>query len=271
MSGRGLPPIFFVHVMKTGGTSVASLLRSTYPPGSSYPREKGFRHQMEVDLALGLSAEERAETSFYSTHLPPWVARVVAPDHLALSILRHPVGRTISHLRQIARGHEVDDLEKIYADARWRARLVNYQTQVFSATRELHELTQQRFLARVAERLEAGSATDAAASEESGIGGPFDHAFYTALGSERVVDREDLAIALDAVASLDMVGVTERIDDFVAAVADRTGVALGAAGRANAATDSLRASSSLQTRIEEDNQLDLELYEFVRSRSPTRG
>src|SRR4051794_1428828 len=88
-SGRVDGGIFFLHLMKTGGTSLHWLMRSWFTPEEMYPSptsnallwEKAF-----PSLLLDVRAAEPEPRRFYSVHMAAWVADEVAPDHLRITV-----------------------------------------------------------------------------------------------------------------------------------------------------------------------------------------
>jgi len=95
--------LFFVHVPKTGGMSLISILESHFEPrhifpGHSYVTEKQF---------LGYSPEQRAGYRLVRMHLRAGsygsVFRHICQNPICLTLLRDPVERTISSYRHIVR------------------------------------------------------------------------------------------------------------------------------------------------------------------------
>ena len=105
------PVVFFVHVMKTGGTTVIQSLLHQYPKGSRYPEEgedemfiaaKGLTENL-----FGLSEERRLSLRWISPHMPLSAAikfREAAdrPVYITL-VLRDGFDRALSHLRNVSR------------------------------------------------------------------------------------------------------------------------------------------------------------------------
>ena len=105
------PPVFFVHVMKSGGTTITRHLRETYELDQIYPSSAldlrhtdaglDLDHHLSLPYLQNLSAERRARIRVYIGHFP-YVARdLLDPQLLAATVLREPVERTISLLRQL--------------------------------------------------------------------------------------------------------------------------------------------------------------------------
>ncbi len=244
------PAVFFVHVMKTGGTTLFEYLRDRYSPKELWPNPNldlrfdgsrlDVRHHLSVSYLAGLSEERRRQIRVYSGHLPYAAHEVLGPDVAMVTVLRDPVERTISLLRQFRRstpGLQDPDrprpladatLEQVYAHPAVFAPLVlNHQTKIFSMR-----------------------ATDHPES-------------YLDLVH---VDDARLESAKASLATVDVVGVMERYDDFLDALEAKFGWAVGRESHANAtpATDHEPVSDALREQIAADNAIDIEFYEHAK-------
>jgi hypothetical protein len=203
-----LPPIFFVHVMKTAGTAVSTLLRPHYKRSERYPRielGKVRNQKLLVNQLMDIPSEEQVQTRFYSVHMAAWTAHEVAPQHIHVSVLREPVARTISHLRHIARGLNIESLEEIYDDPRWRIRLNDYQTQLFSMRSADYHKRRNAWDEAVAKAVEAAagnvdqdrkeSPSLPAWLEETGM----NREMYTGMFEARPQTEKDFAAAIEMV------------------------------------------------------------------------
>ena len=150
-----------------------------------------------------------------------WIAEVVFPDLLSVTVLRDPVERTISHLRQIADLPQTsDDLEAIYEDPIWRSRLLDHQVQVFAAAPQERPATREERQAYNPGRYEE--------PERSRLRQQLWAAFATAISEPQVIDEASYAEASARLDRVDEVGVTEQLDAVMSRVAARAG--LGALG-----------------------------------------
>ena len=101
---------FFVHLMKTGGTSFAFQLQQAVRRERGLP-EQGRRSRDEADIAgyvsvsrlLRLSPERRAAIRIYTGHFPFVASELLDLDLVTLTLLRDPVERTISVLKHFKR------------------------------------------------------------------------------------------------------------------------------------------------------------------------
>jgi hypothetical protein len=233
------PPVLFIHVMKTGGTTLLQHLRKNLGAEELYPnsevdivvessRKFTLRH-LTLDYLRRLPEERRQKIRVYAGHFPYLVTEAFDPPATTLTLLREPVARTISLLRQWSRNRpELSlSLEEVYELPGVFDRLLhNHQTKVFSLTAE---------------------------DEPRGYMKPID------------VDASRLELAKANLATVDVVGLTERYDDFLDLLVDRFGWHVQRDVRANVSpTDTeLPASDALRRRIAEDNAIDVELYEYA--------
>jgi hypothetical protein len=246
---RSTPPVLFIHVMKTGGTTVMRNLRETYGLDEIYPyrdldlqydagRLDVTRHQ-SVPYLLALPEARRRDIRVFTGHFPYVVREMLGMELEAATILRDPVDRTISLLRQFARKQPWDDpaerrplaertLEEVYEQPLVFEPLIrDHQTKIFSMTRADEPQTYMDVIE---------------------------------------VDRSRLELAKANLAEIEVLGITERYDDFLAEVQARFGWQIVRGARKNATPkDDLRpVDPALRRRIAEDNALDIELYEHAK-------
>lgn len=231
--------VLFIHVMKTGGTTLLSHLPKVFEPDEIYPqrgvdfvpdptKRTTFRH-LTLRYLAALPEDRRRRIRAYAAHFPYLVRDVLGEDVATMTILRDPIDRTISLLRQWCRNRPEAalSLEDAYELPQVFGRLIhNHQTKVFSMT-----------------------ADDAPKA-------------YVELLD---VDASRLALAKENLAKVDVVGLTERYEDFLDLVEERFGWSIRRDLRANAAPeDEQLVSDSLRRRITEDNAFDVEFYEYAR-------
>lgn len=135
---------FFLHVMKTGGTSMLRHIVDNFPRGQAEP---DLRVELEksgqgtdptygsLERLASLPDERRREIRIFAGHYP-FMATGLVPTEVTMTVLRDPVERTISLLRHTKR-HERDkrdsSLEEIYEDP-WIFPLLirDYQAKLFA-------------------------------------------------------------------------------------------------------------------------------------------
>jgi hypothetical protein len=242
------PAVFFVHVMKTGGTTVFRHLRLNYPLDALYPyRELDIRHDgdtldirnhLSVSYLRGLSPERHAGIRVYTGHFPYVTSQLLGRPVTTVTVLRDPVARTVSLLRQLRRGTPWLDpgnrpplplpLEEVYEHPLVFEPLIhNHQTKIFSMT----EADQPESYMDVVE-----------------------------------MDETRLERAKGTLAEVDVLGLTEEFDHLLDAVSVRLGWDIDRGARRNAtpAADVGPVSDTLLRRIAEDNALDVALHEHAR-------
>ena len=235
MSGGIASRFFFVHVMRTGGTTLEQQLRKGFPPEAVYPNPEvdipggDVFHHLELSYLLGLPAERTAVIRFYYGHFPFVATDMIETDVVTLTVLRDPIERTISLLRvmrerRAALRHLT--LEEIYDDAEVFPHLIHdHQTKLFSMTRD--DLPKSYL-------------------------------------DEIEVDDARLTIAMDNLARVDVIGLTERYGEFLDTLRDRFGWQLREDARMNAAVHEHDEPAHLRARIAVDTAFDRRLYEYAK-------
>jgi len=237
MNGPGR--YFFVHVMKTAGTTFVRQLQSEFAPEAIYPcrtidwvSEHDYDAYINIPRLLALTPARRAEIRVYTGHFPYTVCDQVAPGITTLSILREPVERTVSvlkHFKRVEARFRDQPLEAIYDDRQiFRFFVDNHQTKVFSLVPDDNE-----------QAINCGLTIDDARFERA---------------------RRNLA-------RVDVLGLTEAYDDFVFETRRRFGwwergpdLAL----RSNVSTEDWDVEPAFRARIATDNAYDVALYDYAR-------
>ncbi len=254
---------FFVHVMKTGGTSFVFQLLRNFAPDEVYPDTALDRRSptdaepyASLTALEKLSPERRRAIRVYTGHFPLVARELMGPDVVTLTLLRDPVDRVVSVLKHFKRlwpcYHELS-LDAVYDDELvFRHFVEHYQTRMFALT--------------AAGRTRSFASAVEFDTLHGALADPAKRA--AALGPDAVVpvDAAALARAKANLATVDVLGVNEEFDAFVAAL--REGYGWWPAGetydpRANVSEEPWEASDALRARIERDNPLDRELYEHA--------
>jgi hypothetical protein len=228
------PRFFFVHIMKTGGTTLRRHVEHNFPaPGAVYPDRRvdleprdGY---MFIQRLLTLPPERRDLVRTYIGHFPFVVAQLIDPRLTTLTMLREPVDRTISYLKHCKRFHPQHQdlgLEEIYDDGFVFPTLVHdHQVKIFAMTAD--------------DRLES----------------------YMDVVE---IDDERRRIAEANLERVDLVGLHERYDDFLGEIVRRFGWEIKQRATWLASEDDPNVSTSFRRRIADDNAQDLAFYEFAR-------
>ena len=260
--------VFFTHLMKTGGTSVVESLEHGIEPARTFPLPGSLDARVDAKISaevlLGTPPEVLAAIDCFSVHLPPWVGRAVAPDALQVVVVREPVARTVSHLRHLARSeNRKQGLAGLYDDELWRARLADYQTQILAASQAEYV----RFRHEV-ETLRDNMSEDerAAFAEEIRRAVAAGHHYFpsSAIELPRAVTSDDVDAAIAVLDGMDVVGTTDDVGAFVAAVARRCRRDLPAPRLTNEADSSDGVDPALLERIRSDVEADTVVYEHAR-------
>lgn len=232
--------LFFVHLQKTAGISLLWRLRRVFPDWQIYPDLSDGdmwrdQPQMSIDRLLERWAEtrRREQIRLVAGHFPLATADLLGGDFQPLTVLREPVARTLSFLRHHAAFHpEWADrpLEELYDDPFvFHAIVRNHMTKMLGLS--LEEMT-------------AGVLTQAN------------------------LTASHLTRASDALVDMELVGLTEQLEQFTQRLERRFGWDLGAPIRSNE-TAGAPLPQGFRNRIAEDNSLDMELYSFARDRFGT--
>jgi hypothetical protein len=189
-----------------------------------------------ISYLQSLSAERRRIIRLYSGHFPFVACELLGGGFRTMTLLRDPVDRTISLLRQFQRHESISaagqqtsspPLEEIYERADVYEPLVhNHQTKIFSMT---------------------------AADDPKGYMQAID------------TDEDRLALARRNLETVDVLGLTERHADFVDDLVAEFGWSLKRDVWANVAPDDGPAvDDSFRRKIESDNAIDVEFYDYAR-------
>lgn len=282
MTGKATNPILFLHIMKTGGTSFIDIIRNNIAKDRRYPdatledkaemaeRMEAYLHTPRLVRVVNGSARS---FDIVCGHIPYAARELLELRYDAVTLLREPVERTISYLKHCQKFHVEHKgwpLERIYDDTWYqRSFMSNYQTRIFSMTAQ-ECLTE----ARLGDRQPPLPARSAFIS-----GAPMPEAAQSLLdqGAARLalelfspstgiieVNGERLERAKKNLAAVEIVGITERYQNFITSVALRFGWDVPVVPSKNVG-DKQDISSDLRRRIICDTAFDRELYEFAKS------
>ena len=226
------PTLFFMHIMKTAGTSFATHLVDHFPPEELYPdptTEASVRREQYWKIApvRAVDPATLARVRVYHGHFPFLFGELVGADE-TLTLLRDPVERTLSHIHHCERHfpqHRGKPPEQIYTDD-WHHPLLfrNYQVKQFALT-----------------------AADRPKAHNEVI----------------EVDADRLALAQENLASVAVLGLTDRYDEFLDQVAARYGWEVRQRPRLQVGEGAAEVPDSLRDRIAEDSAMDVAFYEHA--------
>jgi hypothetical protein len=241
---------FFIHVMKTGGTSFVRQILANFEPDEVYPSEIDrtspsdvARYSLIPNLRE-LSPERRARIRVYAGHLSYVASELLGIELVRLTLLRDPVDRAVSMLRHCKlrlEPYSELSLEAIYDDdVAFRRFLDNQQTKVFALTAE--------------ERARALAAMETQADDAP-------------LARTLPVEPRRFDQAKVNLAKVDVIGLSECYGDFVNELHTRYGWwpnGVKEHVRTNVTSDRWPVSASLRRRIGDDLQVDVEFYEYAK-------
>ena len=227
---------FVAHMQKTAGTTLRDRLRASFTDDQIYPNATDGPDARTAVISVSHLQERWAARGdrirLLTGHFPVRTTELLGVPFVTMTVLRHPVDRTLSFLRHQAerrqRGATEDTpLVEIYEDPfRFTHMIQNHMVRTLSLSPE-----EMR--------------------EHDGVLTPVP---YT---------PERLARAKEALAGLDLFGLQDRFEEFCDTLSVRYGLDVGAPLRTNT-TEPGAVPQGLADRIAEDNALDMELYDYGR-------
>lgn len=236
-------PLFFIHIMKTGGTTLKFRILDSFPEPEVYPNNVDDPDQLTANLDLryltNLSDERRNRTRAFGGHFPFAATEMLAMPLNTVTVLRDPVERVVSHLKQVRKNKdewtakaldlaewEDPTLETIYDNPFMKPRFFeNYQSRLFSITAE----------------------DDAQ-----------DHTHIL------TVDAKRLDVAKANLQKVDVVGLTEDLAAVELELHHRFGISDRPLPRMRVSSDDWEVPLELRARIADDNAADIAFYEHAK-------
>lgn len=278
MSVRGQEKFFFVHVMKTGGTSFAEIVRENFSREERYPdaclaedADFGRRTESYVHVPSIVADVNRNSASLrmVAGHIPYATRRLFQATFTAMTVLRHPVERTVSylkHCRQFHPEHAALPFEAIYEQPWFNAMFMsNYQTRIFSMSAE-EALAESRLdierspLPPLAALKRGEEMSPQAKQFMQEHPARFILELFASCTGAIDVDDVRLRAAIANLKEVEVVGVTEHYERFLRRLEDSHGWKIGEIPRKNPGSGET-ISSELARRIEQDCSADMALYE----------
>lgn len=253
--------------MKTGGSSLTRAMNPSFSPEERYPGRAEQNHSMRakasIDLLRDLPGERLDQIRSFSVHMPFFASELVAPDVLTLTMLRDPVDRVVSHLKQIKRRQKLfasHSLAEIY-EIPWlfHSYFNNHQTKAFSLS--AHDLVQLYNRNEQRACLERRSGHDWYFSEPHGQ--MLQATLYT-FGWDAPINEERLSIAKANLNRVDILGFLERYDELLSTLERDYDLHIQRLPATNTGHQEA-ASADLRARIERDNRYDMALYRYAQA------
>jgi hypothetical protein len=232
---------FFVHIRKTAGTALRRRLINHFGQAAVYPTQgvdgnDPVKLMLSVDLLRERLAARGDQIKVITGHFPLCTTEVIEGRLTTLTLLRHPVERTLSSLR-------------IDRETNPAVREMSLE-QIYDAAGAFAEPTPNQMAHSLA--LTPAELGQIALALERAAPEPQRPEFPRTL-----VER-----AKERLMAIDAFGLQERFEDFCDELTARFGWALGEPVRVNTTTP-VEVSDGFRARIAEDNAFDLELYEFA--------
>jgi len=224
---------FFLHVMKTGGWTLREQILANFEREQVYPWERLDADMLTANINLeyltSLPASRSARIRVFTGHFPFVAVEMLGGDLSTITILRDPVERTLSYLRQwkqIHTEHKAHSLEEIYEDPfLFPALIRDHQAKLFALTVEDRPESYMHVLDVDASRLEI---------------------------AKRNLER------------VDVIGTQDRFDELLSELEQRFGWRRVPMRKWNAGREAQGdAPASFRRRIAEDNSADLEFFEHA--------
>lgn len=222
---------FFLHLHKTAGTSLWRRLHTQFSDAELYPgvqddspRERTFATEYLRERYL----DRRDEIRVVTGHFPLCTIELLGDDFRTFTVLRPPLERVTSVLRHHRDSRDPEDpvtFDEIYDMPVQQLLIRNHMTKML--TLDVHEMT------------------DGALSDIT-------------------IDHTRLEIAKQRLSEIDIVGLHDRFEAFCEALEDRFSWDLGKPVFINRSKSPSEVTPELARRIEDDNAIDQELYDFAR-------
>ncbi len=236
-------PLFFIHVMKTGGSTVADWLRAQLDECASYPNVVDDSDRVvaytELGYLAGLSTGRVRRTRFVAGHFPFMATSMLGVEVDSCCVLRDPVERVVSHLKQVSRNK-----------GGWR-KFTELKDQDHPSLLEVYrnDFLRERFFLNHQLKMFAFRPEDQP------------HSYLDPLD----IDRPRFELAIRNLEQVDILGFQDDIEGLLSKLAGHLGVPLTQAPVRNVAPPSEEPSAELLEVIRADNALEIEFYDRARS------
>lgn len=266
--------------MKTGGTSFSQVIADNFPKESTYPHSQGetnFIEGMESYIHVPKFTENinssKKNLRMISAHVPFAVNELLTGQYRTLTLLRDPVERTISYLKHCRRYHNEQAkmaFEEIYEDEWFKATFMqNYQTKMFSMTAAEsiaeHRLKDHHPTMPPRKEFNPDLELNAEMARFRDIApGRFCLELFAPSSGIITVDGTRLETAKRNLENMDVVGVTEKFDQFLQQLSERFGWKIRQLPKQHVGEKG-GISDTLYRAIAKDTEYDQELYRYAQT------
>lgn len=237
MTPSNLPRLCFVHIPKTAGTTLNTILHEWYGVENTIDL-KHYEHSNYTKADF-----ERARLYHGHVHYSAW-RQMLPPDTLYVTLLREPVQRSISHFKQIQRAARREIGRREAKKLGWgmdfaryvrdpRTEITNMQTRFIAA----------QYLVREIPKLNTYIQDELYASSQG--------VFPTA--------NE----AYETLKQFSLVGITEVFDLFIHQLADLVGRPVPEVRHQNVSPETILPTHADLGHITRRNEEDIKLYKMV--------
>jgi hypothetical protein len=241
----------FLHFMKVGGTSLNELFARWF--GADRARVQLFAD----DIAL-TPAPVLANLRLIAGHIPFRALPLIPQPFSTLAVLRDPFSRTLSHYSHLK------SVEPLYRDLTLE-RFVFDEGFAFSGNYQARHLAHDIDLADAWRRY---SPVNRFAARGGGPA-PYPLAALFDSGPVELSDEELFVAAATNLAQIDLVGVTDHLDEIARAVARTFGFTAEPVGHLNTSppVDRRDIDTRVRRKIEQRTAVDRELYDLAIQRT----
>lgn len=232
------PEVFFIHIMKTAGTSIRRMLMASMPHSLIYPNDTDLQQSESgqypslSEISRQLGSGEIRKFRVLCGHYPFFMGEKIFENPTYVVFLRDPLARTISmieHRKLQNPAYKNISYEQILDNKEFVAtQLDNYQSKVF--------------------------AFDGPQQCPNDVNVPFQ------------LTAESFELALKRLEKVHVVGLTEHFDASMALIESHLGMTFHRQLHANQGNYNVDISAEAKEKILDMNTYDLLFYEHARNR-----
>lgn len=230
--------IFFIHIMKTAGTSLRKMLTKNMDESLTYPNsedlrktEDGFYPSLSKIISQMQSGELR-EFKMLCGHYPFFLGEIIFKQPKYIVFLRDPIARTISmieHRKLKTPVYRKLSYEEILDNEAFvKNQLGNYQTKVFAFS-GIEECDRDANM-------------------------PLE------------ITADNFKLALDRLDKVDVIGITEHFDESIDLIEKKFGFEFKDRLHVNSGAYDVQISNKVRQKIMDINKHDIALYDYAKSR-----